>query len=342
MRSPKHAAIPIGDEPGRDEPGGDEPGGDDAEQPAAVLPASALAGSTHWFEPLQTAGETQSCTLPHAVRHPLGLQVYGAQSVGCPVAPVMVCWPSHVTPATHLPAVASHRSPAAQSSSLVQRSLHAVPSHAYGSHFFVTGVGQCPWPSQLAGRVATPAVQLAETQLTDEPTKPSHDARVFPSHCAAEHGSLAEPVGHAPRDPCGIPATGVHVPGLPATSHASHWPVHAPSQHTPSTQKRLAHAAFDPHAVPGGLVPWHVALEQKAPLAQSPVVAHEDGHAVDAPSQTNGEHVASPAYPFGAVVHTPSAVAPRALEQTSHDPEHAESQQTPSVQWPVAHSRQLP
>ena len=46
------------------------------------------------------------------------------------------------------------------------------------------------------------------------------------------------------RDPWGAPTTGLHVPSLPAMSHASHWPPHARSQHTPSTQM------LDVHSVP--------------------------------------------------------------------------------------------
>ncbi len=38
----------------------------------------------------------------------------------------------------------------------------------------------------------------------------------------------------------------------------------------------------------------------------------------------------------------PSAEAPSAAEQTSHEPEHEELQQTPSTQLPEAHSRHWP
>jgi hypothetical protein len=52
--------------------------------------------------------------------------------------------------------------------------------------------------------------------------------------------------------------------------------------------------------------------------------------------------VGPPAYPCGAVVHVPSADAPSACAQTSHDPEQDESQHTPSTQLPLAHSRHCP
>jgi len=41
---------------------------------------------------------------------------------------------------------------------------------------------------------------------------------------------------HVVRVPCGLPVTGVQVPTDPATSQASHWPAHATSQQTLSTQ----------------------------------------------------------------------------------------------------------
>lgn len=46
------------------------------------------------------------------------------------------------------------------------------------------------------------------------------------------------------RVPCGGPTTAVHVPALPPTSHASHWPVHVDEQQTPSTHLP------EPHCVP--------------------------------------------------------------------------------------------
>jgi hypothetical protein len=213
----------------------------------AADPLSELAGSAHWLEPLQTAGETQSKTVWHDVWHPAAVHVYGEQSVVCPLAPVIVWLPSQVTPATHLPVEVSHLSPGAQSVSLAHWSLHDVPPHAYGAHCFVTGAGQFPWPSQVAGNVAISLAQLAWRQVTDEPTNAAQDVRVVPSHSAAVHGSVAVPTGHAGLVPCGLPATGVHVPALPCTSHASHSPVHAASQQTPSTQNPLTQAVLVPH-----------------------------------------------------------------------------------------------
>jgi hypothetical protein len=142
----------------------------------------------------------------------------------------MVCMPSHVAPATHCPLL--QRPLDAQSESAAHEVRHAfvVGSHVSGKHGLVIAAGQLPLPSQLAGSVATPFVQLALLHDCDDPTKPPHVPRVVPSHCAVAHTSASPPFGHAPRAPCGAPDTGAHVPSAPATSHASHCPPHAALQ----------------------------------------------------------------------------------------------------------------
>jgi hypothetical protein len=53
---------------------------------------------------------------------------------------------------------------------------------------------------------------------------------------------------HAERVPCGAPeARVVHVPMLPETSHAWHWPPQALLQQTPSVQTPLVHSFAAPH-----------------------------------------------------------------------------------------------
>jgi hypothetical protein len=44
--------------------------------------------------------------------------------------------------------------------------------------------------------------------------------------------------------------TVVHVPRLPGSAHAWHWPLQGESQHTPSTQKPLVHWFAAAHALP--------------------------------------------------------------------------------------------
>jgi len=60
----------------------------------------------------------------------------------------------------------------------------------------------------------------------------------MPSHCPPQ---LLPSDPQTGRVPCGAPVTGVHEPSTPETLHASHCPLHAPSQHTPSTQCPLVH-----------------------------------------------------------------------------------------------------
>src|SRR3569623_3771578 len=72
-------------------------------------------------------------------------------------------------------------------------------------------------------------------------------------HFAVSVPSHAHTVTHAVRLPCVAPVTGVHVPTLPATSHASHCSAQAASQHTPSTQIPEMQSAATAH--PSALCP---------------------------------------------------------------------------------------
>ena len=109
---------------------------------------------------------------------------------------------------------------------------------------------------------------------------------------------LEVPAEHFARAPCGSPSIGVQLPNFPLTSHASHWPSHADSQHTPSTQCPEAHSGSSVHTEPrffeqtpgfSGLPQLsptpHTATPQQAPSVQSPVV-HVEAlvHGVPRPS----------------------------------------------------------
>ena len=74
------------------------------------------------------------------------------------------------------------------------------------------------------------------------------EVRAVPSQVPPQ---APEPL-QAERVPRGAPVTAVQVPTAMATSQASHWPLQAWSQHTPSAQKPLAHALLMVHAPPGG------------------------------------------------------------------------------------------
>src|SRR5439155_10401131 len=111
--------------------------------------------------------------------------------------------------------------------------------------------------------------------------------RLFPSQVPLAHRSPAAAAsGPHARPPCGAPTTGVHVPTCPPTSHASHDPEQATSQHTPSAQCPLAHAASEAHVCASLRWPTQAPPEQKASLAQSAFVAHPDGHVAAAPPHT--------------------------------------------------------
>ena len=115
-----------------------------------------------------------------------------------------------------------------------------------------------PAPSQKAIPVSTPPVHEAAAQLVDVPLIEAHLVRSAPSQAAWQ----APDPEQAVRAPCTAPATATHVPTLPPTSHASHWPVQALSQQTPSTQLPEPHSAPDVHVVASGFaqVPVPLAL----------------------------------------------------------------------------------
>jgi hypothetical protein len=64
--------------------------------------------------------------------------------------------------------------------------------------------------------------------------------RELPSHCPSHAVPSAAQAVRAPR---GAPVTGLQVPTLVLSLHASHCPLHAASQHTASTQNPDAHTA---------------------------------------------------------------------------------------------------
>lgn len=79
---------------------------------------------------------------------------------------------------------------------------------------------------------------------------------------------------HPGREPCGAPVTGEHCPSVPATSQASHWPVHAWSQHRPSTQKDEAQSFGPEQDSPFPRCGVQRPTRQKVPSGHSPSVEH--------------------------------------------------------------------
>jgi hypothetical protein len=99
---------------------------------------------------------------------------------------------------------------------------------------------------------------------------------------------------------------GPHVPA--GESHASHWPVHALSQHTPSAQNPLVQASAERHALPFEPFGVHVPALHHAEEAHWELVTHDVVHPPF--EQRNGAH--STLAPFEAHVPAPSHSWPRA------------------------------
>jgi hypothetical protein len=153
-------------------------------------------------------------------------------------------------------------------------------SQMYGAHDFAVPAAHAPAPSQYAMLVRMPEAHDAAAQLVEVPLIEAHLVRSAPSHVAWQTPDPA----HAVRAPWTAPATATHVPTLPPTSQASHWPEHALSQQTPSTQFPDPHSAFAVHATPRGFE--HV---------PKPLALHVSGAAHDATTQqTPSTHLPDP------------------------------------------------
>jgi hypothetical protein len=133
-------------------------------------------------------------------------------------------------------------------------------------------------------------------------------------------------VEHACREPWGAPTIGRHVPSLPDTSHASHWPAQACVQQKPSTQMPDRHSA--------GVLqvePFSFLLEQTPPAQYSSWLqpasdVHEFGvppHSVPSMHADPGGHAFSV---WGGQLPAPSQKAARMALPLTH---WASRQETP-------------
>jgi hypothetical protein len=238
--------------------------------------------------PSQPFPGAQSSVVAQVSAHkPSSLHRYGAQFFTVPsLVDVEVSRSAEHVPfdasGTHEPAV--QRNPEAQSAGTVHVERQPLGLHVYGKHAFASEALQAPNPSQTGAGV-----------------------KVVALHASSPH--LA-------RAPWGGPTTAVQVPALPATSHASHWPSQALSQHTPSIHSVLMHSLPPPHAVPAAFLATHLPPPQKNPLAHSPSPVHPVAHA-PAVHSTKGEHEAR--VPCGATPSTGEQVpAFPATSQASH------------------------
>jgi hypothetical protein len=81
-------------------------------------------------------------------------------------------------------------------------------------------------------------------------------------------------VAHAARGAVGFPLIALQTPTLPCTLQASHCPLHALSQHTPSTQLLLAQWLATVHAAPFAAAGMHVWPLQNLPVGHCASVVH--------------------------------------------------------------------
>jgi hypothetical protein len=202
----------------------------------------AAAAATHWWLPLQTAGDTQSATLWHEFAHvPDVVQRYGVQSWTVPLADTDVCVSLQNAPAFGVHAPEAHPKPVAQSESTAHVVLQVEAPwqpKLFGHDWPVPGT-QAPLPLHALGVSVPPShaglahsvVLVGKTHAAGPPLG-VHDA---PQTVPAPASS------HCGRAPCGAPFTTEHVPTEPATSQAWHFCEHAVSQQTPSTQSPVAH-----------------------------------------------------------------------------------------------------
>ena len=178
---------------------------------------------------------------------------------------------------------------------------------------------QTKLPGQVWGAPTTQAPRPSHTLMVVSLT-----SQVWPQVVSAEgyaHSTLAplqlpphlSPVAvQRGRLPCGSPATGMHLPSWPPTSHASHWPPQARSQQKPSTHWPLAQSVAWAHA-------WPFFLRQAPPGSQVDAPVHESGSSLEVTetqAPVDGRHVLhAPAQ--GPAQHTPSWHTPKAQSSLS-------------------------
>ena len=119
---------------------------------------------------------------------------------------------------------------------------------------------------QVPSAAQVPTEQLAPVHI--EPVGATHAVRLVPLQRRAQG---PEPP-HAVRLAGAAPVTGEHVPAVPARLQASHWPVHAALQHTPSAQMPERQSVPLVHVAPLASSRRHVAPHP------SPVVRLPSSH----------------------------------------------------------------
>ena len=105
------------------------------------------------------------------------------------------------------------------------------PAHPAGEHASVAPGKQLPFESQTEAAASVPDVQAALLQ-----TPPAWEWQATSSDPLQVVVHDEEDEVQGGRVPWGAPVTATHFPSAPDVLHAEHWPTHALSQQTPSTQ----------------------------------------------------------------------------------------------------------
>jgi hypothetical protein len=155
----------------------------------------------------------------------------------------------------------------------------------YGAQETSCSAGQEPFPSQEAASTATPELHDGSRQVVPLPGY-AQAAGWVPSQVPPQTDPSEAQAVRALR---GAPATGVQVPTLPLSAQASHWPVHAVSQQTPSTQRCDPHWFAPAQAWPCASSGMQMPPEHQVPLEQSESALQLPVHAVG--PQLKGAHV---------------------------------------------------
>ena len=216
--------------------------------PLQYRPASQSPSSRHtvWHAPAPShvnAPHPFSTSVPAGLaEHPPSSPVRLHASHAPPHAP-----PQH-TPSTHAPD--AHCDAPLHGAPFPFAPLHTSPAPQLpaGAHAPFT---HCPVPHSAPVAQGLPLGLLPTHTPPAQVLPPLHSA--LPAQAKSQ---LPLPVhSDAPHSlPGSSPAaTGVHAPSRPARLHAMHVPLHATSQHTPSTQNPVAHSPGPAHACPGGL-----------------------------------------------------------------------------------------
>jgi hypothetical protein len=316
----------------------------------ALAPAAPRKPAVPWFAPPvspHSLGSSGPSALPPAPEAPPApAPPFPEAPADPPDPPDPPAPPAPADPAAPAPAAPAPVAPAeppapALPPAAVQVPIRQTPLlHEAPSGFSASGGQACMAPSQLSSASHGPAASRqgvptgSASSAGHEGDAPSQLSGLSQMSPEGRHRVDAASGEQAPET--AAPAATLQA-WQSAASPASPAP-QAESQQTPSAQNPEAHSIADGQGSPRGRCAWQCLLaSQKKPWPQTASVSQVIGQAESTPSQsTPPGQLGAPVVPAGTTVQLPAGLA--GLAQLSHAPLHAESQQTPSAQKPVAHS----